>query len=441
VSPTDPAFDFARRSWNLAVEQKPAAVVFPESAQDVAAAVGRARDAGLRVVAQTTGHNAGPLGSLHDTMLLKTERMRRITIDPQRRRAHVEAGALMQELVDAAAEHGLATLAWSSPDIGVAGYTLGGGLSFVSRKYGLACNTVHAIELVTADGRLHRADHDTEPDLFWALRGGGGSFGVVTALDLQLFPITEVNAGALWYPIDRGADVLDTWRDLTDGNPPDELTTIARFLNLPEIPDIPSPLRGKSFVIVEAYHLGHPAAADELLAPLRALQPVNDTIRPVPISALTHLHLDPEQPVPYAGDGLLISDLPDDALRTLTQVAGASAAVPLTSVEMRHLDGQLSCDQPGHGALPRLDARYAMFAVGITPTPEQHAEVHGQVQAVNSALHPWTAQHRYLNFTESRQPINSFWPEAAYRRLQQIKASIDPDNVIRANHPIPAIHD
>src|SRR5690348_5185388 len=223
VSPADPDFDLARRCWNLAVEQNPVAVVFPESAQDVAAAVGRARDAGLRIAAQATGHNAGPLGSLHDSVLLKTERMRRITIDPQRRRAYVEAGVLMQDLVDAAAEHGLATLAGSSPDIGVVGYTLGGGLSFLSRKYGLACNSVHAVELVTADGRLHRADHDTEPDLFWAVRGGGGSFGVVTALDLQLFPITSVYAGALWYPIDRGADVLHAWRDLTHGNAPDVL--------------------------------------------------------------------------------------------------------------------------------------------------------------------------------------------------------------------------
>jgi hypothetical protein len=174
--------------------------------------------------------------------------MRRITIDPQLRRAYVEAGVLMQDLVEAAAEHGLATLAGSSPNIGVVGYTLGGGLSFLSRKYGLACNAVHTIKLVTADGHRHRADHDTEPDLFWALRGGGGSFGVVTALDLQLFPITSVYAGALWYPIDRGADVLHAWRDLTDGNPPDELTTIARFLNLPDIPDILPPLRRKSFV-------------------------------------------------------------------------------------------------------------------------------------------------------------------------------------------------
>src|SRR5947209_1242014 len=185
VIPQHARFDEARQAWNLAVDQRPAAVVFPESTQDVAAAILFAREFGQQVAAQGTGHNAGPLGSLEDTILLKTERMRRVTIDPVARTARVEAGALWLEVVEAAAQHGLAALAGSSPDVGVVGYTLGGGVSFLGRKYGLAANAVRAIELVTADGSLVRADRDDEPDLFWALRGGGGSFGIVTALELD----------------------------------------------------------------------------------------------------------------------------------------------------------------------------------------------------------------------------------------------------------------
>jgi predicted outer membrane lipoprotein len=207
--------------------------------------------------------NAGPLGPLEDTILVKTERMREVSIDPARRAARVQAGVLWLEVVEAAARHGLAALAGSSPDVGVIGYTLGGGISFLGRKFGLAANGVRAIELVTADGRLVRADREHEPDLFWALRGGGGSFGIVTAIELELLPITHAYAGILWYPIERGPEVLHAWRELThtDGLP-DELSTAGRFLNLPPIPEIPEPVRGKSFAIIEAYHLGDPSGLE-----------------------------------------------------------------------------------------------------------------------------------------------------------------------------------
>ena len=203
VFPDHADWGTARLAWNLAVDQRPAAVVHTESSEDVIAAVQLARALGLRVAAQGTGHNAAPLGPLDDTILVKTEQMRRIEIDPKSRIARVEAGVRTLELVEAAARHGLAPLLGSSPDVGVVGYTLGGGLSWFGRKHGLASSGVHAIELVTADGSRVRTDRDHEPDLFWALRGGGGDFGVVTALELQLVQAAEVYAGILWWPIDR----------------------------------------------------------------------------------------------------------------------------------------------------------------------------------------------------------------------------------------------
>ena len=436
--PTDDGFDEARRAWDLAVDQRPAAVVFPESAADVAAAVAFAAGTGLRIAAQGTGHNAAPLGPLGDTVLLRTGRMRGIRIDPRRRIARVQAGVRWLEVVQAAARHGLAALAGSSPDVGVAGYTLGGGMSFLGRKHGLAASHVHAIELVTADGRLVRADRDNEPDLFWALRGGGGSFGVVTALEFGLFPIHEVYAGILWFPIERGPEVLHAWRELTQADPPDELTTIGRFLRLPPIPQIPAQVRGKSFVVVEAIHLGDPGQADALLAPLRALRPVNDTIQAIPMPALSHLHMDPEQPVPGVGDGLLASCLPGEAIDAFAGVAGAGARFPLLSVELRHLGGAFGRPRPGNGALSSIEAQYAMFAVGMTPVPELKAPVRAQVDAVKDALAPWAARQMYLNFAETPpQSASTFWTEQAYRRLRRIKAAVDPGNLIRANHPVP----
>ena len=310
-------------------------------------------------------------------------------------------------------------------------------MSFMARKHGLAANHVQAIELVTADGRLVRADPEHEPDLFWALRGGGGSFGIVTAIELELFPITRAYAGILWYPIDRGPEVLHAWRELTQSDLPDDLTTVGRFLNLPPIPQIPEPVRGKSFAIVEAYHLGDPRQADGLLAPLRALGPINDTIATVEMPALSHVHMDPEQPVPAAGDGLMVDHLPPIALDAFAEVAGAHAQFPLVSIELRHLGGELRRTRPEHGALASIDADYAMGAVGMVPAPELEAPVHTQVQAVKAAVAPWAARQMYLNFAETQQDVARFWTEQAFHRLRRIKTVIDPDDVIRSNHPIP----
>ncbi len=437
ILPGDSRFDDARRAWNLAVDQRPAAVAFPESAADVAAAVRYAAGRGLRVAAQGTGHNAGPLGSLADTVLVRTDKMRGIRIDPVARTARVQAGVVWIDVVQAAAAHGLAALAGSSPDVGVTGYTLGGGLSLLGRKHGLAASNVTAAELVTADGRLVRADAEHEPDLFWAVRGGGGSFGVVTALEFRLFPHTQAYAGALWYPIGRGPEVLHAWAELTRGDVPDELTTVGRLLNFPPIPQIPEPVRGQSFVIVEAYHLGDPSQADALLDPLRALGPVNDTIATVPMPALSHLHMDPEQPAPGAGDGMMIDRLPAEAVDAFVQAAGPRAAFPLLSVEVRHLGGEFARPGPGNGALACLDARYVLFAVSMTPVPELVAPVMAQVQAVKDSLAPWAARQMYLNFAETQTPAAPFWTEHAYQRLRHIKAAVDPGDLIRANHPVP----
>ena len=439
ITPEHARFDEARRAWNLTVDQQPTAVVFPESAEDVAAAVRFAREHGLQIAPQGTGHNAAPLGSLEDTILLKTERMRGVEINSNARLARVEAGAVWLQVVEAAAEHGLAALAGSSPDVGVVGYTLGGGMSFLGRRYGLAANSVRAIELVTADGQLVRADREHEPDLFWALRGGGGSFGVVTAIELQLLPIEHAYAGVLFYPIERGSEVLHAWRELTYSHDlPDELTTVGRFLRLPPIPEIPEEVRGKSFVIVEAYHIGDPAQADELLAPLRALGPITDTIRNVPMPALSHLHMDPEHPVPGVGDGMMIAEWPAQAVDAFVEVAGQNAQFPLLTVELRHLGGALGRPHPTHGALSSLEAEYSLFAAGMAPVPELEAPVRAQVQAVKAALAPWGASHTNLNFAEAQGDPARFWTEQAYRRLRRVKAVVDPDDVIRSNHPIPA---
>ena len=205
-------------AWNLAADQQPEAVAFVESAEDVATVVRFAAENDLRVAGQGTGHGAAPLPPLDETILIKTERMRGIEIDPEAQTARVEAGVLVLELGEAAGAHGLSSLPGSSPDVGVTGYTLGGGLSWLGRRYGFACNRV------TRDRAGHRrrraarpSTPRTTPDLFWALRGGGGGYAIVTALHLDLLPIAEVYAGALLFPAELGAEAVRAYRDWAAG--------------------------------------------------------------------------------------------------------------------------------------------------------------------------------------------------------------------------------
>jgi FAD/FMN-containing dehydrogenase len=435
VLPHDPHWDEARVAWNLAVDQQPAAVALPESAADVMAVVRWARSRGLRVAPQGTGHSAAAMGSLAHTVLVKTERMRGVEIDAERRIARVEAGVLWAEVTEAAAEHGLAALAGSSPDVGVVGYSLGGGISWFARRYGLAANSVTAVELVNADGELVRADADNESELFWALRGGGGSFGVVTALEFQLYPIVEVYAGVLFFPIERGKEVLHSWRNWIE-DVPDEVTSVGRFLQFPPIPQIPEPLRGGSFVVVEATSLLDQAATDELLRPLRDLEPAIDTFATIPIERLTTLHMDPEHPVPGAADGMLLRDFPEEAIDAIVAAAGAGSGSPLLSVEVRHLGGALGRMQPGHGALATIEAGFALFAVGVAMTPELGAAVRAHIEIVQAALASWDAGRDYLNFTERRERGERLFGSTTYRRLQTVKGKVDPEDVFRSNHPV-----
>jgi FAD binding domain-containing protein/berberine-like enzyme len=434
VRPTDPNWDAARQAWNVAVDQNPVAVVLAGSVRDVQATVLAARELGLRVAPQSTGHNATPLGALDDTILLKTSALRGVHVDAEAQVARAEAGAMWMDVTPVAAKHGLAALAGSAPDVGVAGYTLGGGLSWLGRVKGLAANSVRALEVVTADGALRRVDAEHDADLFWALRGGGGSFGIVTALEFTLYPIREVYAGVLFFPIERAEEVLQAWREWVP-SVPDEVTSIGRLLKFPPLPELPPHLAGQAFAVVEATCLMDAAAADELLAPLRALGPALDTFRPTPVEELSELHMDPPGPVPGHGDGLLLDDLPAEAVTAFARFA--SPDVPLLSLELRHLGGALAPGQADGGAVDSIDGAFAMFAVGITPDePAMHA-VRASLVAVQHALAPWSAGKCYLNFAESRKSGAALFGQEAFQRLQAVKAAYDPADLVRSNHPVP----
>jgi FAD/FMN-containing dehydrogenase len=434
VVPGDVGWDAARQPWNLAAQQHPVAVALAETADDVVAVVDFAREGGLQVAPQGTGHSAGALGDLDGTILLKTERMRRVEVYTETRTARVEAGVLWEEVAAAAGDHGLAVLAGSSPNVGVVGYTLGGGMSWLARQHGLAANNVEAAELVTGEGRLVRADRDVEPDLFWALRGGGGNFGVVTALEFALFPIDEVYAGWLIWPMERAAEVLKAWRRWTR-ELPEELTSFGRLLHVPPLPDIPEPFRGRSLVGVEAASTGARDDADRLLESLRELGPEMDTFAVMPPRELAKVHMDPEDPTPVIGDGMLLDDLPDATIDDLVAAVGVGSGSPLVSIEIRHLGGALARARPDSGPLATLDAEFAVFSLGVPIEGDMAAAINRAVDRVEQAFAGCKCG-RYFNFTERRVDGSALFPAEAYERLRQVKAQYDPQNVIRANHPI-----
>ena len=436
VTPADSDWDQVRLAWNLAADQRPEAVVFAEGAGDVAATVGFAAENGLKVAAQGTGHGAAPLAQLEGTILLKTERMRGIEVDPDARTARVEAGVLSLELGEAAGEHGMCSLPGSSPDVGVVGYTLGGGLSWLGRRYGFACNRVAAIELVTTEGEARTVDAENDADLFWAMRGGGGGYAGVTALRLNLLPIDEIYAGALVFPAEVGADAVRTYRDWVAGLP-DEVTSVVRFITPPPIPDVPEPIRGVPLLTIDAACIGGQAEGEATIAPLREIgETIMDTFAWMPTAGLSRIHMDPENPVPGVGEGQTVRELPDEAIDAFVSVAGPDSGSPLLLSELRHLGGALGQPDENGGALSHLDAGFVMYSVGMPMTPELGEAIPPHLGKIEEAMSPWAANGGYYNFTEGPCDVDAILPPDVCDRLGEVKRKWDPDGRVVANHAV-----
>ncbi|HEX5909234.1 MAG TPA: FAD-binding oxidoreductase, partial [Thermoleophilaceae bacterium] len=297
VTASDPDWDATRQVFNLALDLQPAAIALPRDVGEVIAAVEYARERGLRVAPQATGHNAAAYGPLEDALLVDVRRLQEVSIDPCGQRVRVGAGVKWERVVPKLSEHGLAALHGSSPDVGIAGYSLGGGMGWLARKHGLQANSVTAIELVTADGTFRRVDATHEPDLFWALRGGNGNFGVVTAIEFRVFPVEELYAGAMFFPFERTADVLSAFTELAPAAP-DELMAWTTLLQFPDVPFVPEPFRGGSFAVLMGAYLGEEAEGRELLRGVRDLGPAMDTFAMVPPVELSELAMDPPEPLP-----------------------------------------------------------------------------------------------------------------------------------------------
>ena len=430
----DEGYDAARLPWNVAVDQRPFAVARPESAEDVVAVVRAAVDAGLRVAPQSTGHAAGALADtdLSETVLVSLAGLRGVTVDPGTRTARVLGGSVWNDVLEATASHGLTALHGSAGDVSVAGYSLSGGLSFYGRTHGLAVNSVRAVQVVTADGSLVRASADENPELFWAVRGGSGAFGVVVSLEIDLLAYPDVFAGMLLWDASRAAEVSHAWAAWT-ATAPESATTTLRIMNFPPLPELPPFLSGRSVVVIDGAILETDAAAATLLEPLRALAPEMDTFGRIPAPGLIAVHMDPPGPTPSVTAHSMLAELPADAVDAFL----GTAAVPgLFFSELRHLGGAIARRPADAGAVGAVAGSHLMHTVAMVPVPAALPGADAAVRAGVAALDPWRADALALTFVDGGRVDRAPGFGAAAGRLRELKRRFDPNDVFAAAHAV-----
>jgi FAD/FMN-containing dehydrogenase len=355
-----------------------------------------------------------------------------VTIDPHARTARVGAGARWAQVIEAAAPHGLAPLNGSSSSVGVVGYTLGGGVGPMGRRFGFAADHVRRVQLVTVDGAIREVDAASDPELFWAIRGGKGNFGIVTELEFDLVPVTTLYAGGIFFPASACADVLHTYRQWVHTLPEDATSSVA-LLRLPPDPALPEPLRGQFAVHLRFAHLDSSSGAEgeQLLAPMRAVAaPLMDLVGVMPYAAVDSIHMDPTEPMPVWERGAGLRELPAAAVDALLTVAGPDVDVPLIMVELRQLGGALARPAAVPNAVAGRDAAFSLFAIGPMAGPLTEV-VPAVTQSVVDALEPWASRGGLLNFQGVADParVSSLWSDADRARLLAVKQRVDPAGI------------
>ncbi|WP_409330075.1 FAD-binding oxidoreductase [Trujillonella humicola] len=426
-------------AWNVAVQHTPALAVGATCAADVVAAVRFAVAHDLPVAVQATGH--GPVRNAAGALMITTRRMQGVVVDPQRRTARVQAGVRWAAVLEAAAEHGLTGLCGSSSDVGVVGYTLGGGHGSLGRRFGFAADHVQAVEIVTADGALRRVDAATEPELFWAVRGGKGSFGVVTAIEIGLVPVRSIVGGGIFFAAEDAAAVLHAYRTWAPTLPETVATSVA-VLRLPPLPELPPPLQGQTVVHLRyAYSGDDPAEGERLVEPMKAAgRIVLGAITPLLTTEMDAVHMDPKDPMPGWEKGMLLAELTEETVDAFLAAAGPDVPVPLVMAEIRQLGGALSRPAAVPNAVAGRSGAWSVLVLG--PMVPELAEVLPQVgRGVLEALRPWAAPGCMVNFlgdVSGPEEVLAAYDPADAERLLAVKRAVDPDDVFSHGHALRA---
>ncbi|AXB47385.1 FAD-binding oxidoreductase [Amycolatopsis albispora] len=435
--PGQPGYEAATAVFNLTAPATPAAAAEVSTVDEIRAALDYARAFRLGVRMHTTGHASPTQRPMDDALLVKVRPSGPVEVDVARRVARVPAGTLWGAVAEAAAPFGLAAPHGSSGTVGVVGYLLRGGMSYYGRQLGVATNLVRAVELVTADGSLVRASAAENPELFWAVRGGGGGFGVVTALEVELFPAAKVITGSAFWAGSHADRLLAEWLRWS-ADAPWEATTSLQLMNLPELPEIPEVLRSGPVLSVDGAVLAvtedgvgrAQEQADELLGRLRAVaEPVMDSWALTKPSAVLEAHMDPEDPVPIAGDHLLLRDLDAAGAAEFLRVVGPESGSPFISAGMRQLGGAYSVADPAGGALSSFAGRFAYSGAGLVVDEASREAVESHCALVRSALAPWDSGWTVPSFVENWQQPQRHLSDSAIARVDAVRSAVDPTGV------------
>ncbi|WP_194829584.1 FAD-binding oxidoreductase [Nocardia sp. XZ_19_231] len=418
--PGDTAFDVAARPWNTAIAQSVAAVVEVADADDLANVVRYANRAGRTVVTQPTGH--GATGDIADAILVRTGRLDTIAVDPTQRVARIGSGAQWGAVQTAAAAHGLSGLAGSNPVVGVTGYTLGGGFGWLARKHGWAAQAVRAFEIVDVDGRRGRVSADSDPELFWALRGGGGDFAIVTALEIDLFELPQLYGGRVSWSAERTRDVFDVFTELTTDAPPELSVWLQRY----QIPG------AAPTVAIDFAYLGEEERGRELTSRLDTVTGVladtRTTMTPDRIGTIT---AEPTEPGPSLSRGELLTDLGDVVIKTLIDAPVA----PLLNIQIRGLGGALADTTREHGARGPVTEPYALYLLGLG-LPHLIDDVKTAFATIVDDLGTHITGRKPYTFLAPGESAEAAFDTATLTRLREIKQARDPRNILRANFPV-----
>jgi hypothetical protein len=436
LTPDQPGYADEVGTWNLSVRLRPAVVVGATGPDDVVQAVRWATERGLPIGVNSTGHGAVP--NAEGALLITTRRMAQVVVDPILGTATVSAGARMRDVTTAGAPYGLAPVQGSTGSAGAVGYTLGGGLGVMSRTFGLAVDHVTTIDVVTLDGRLRTVDADHDPDLFWALRGGRGNFGVVTAYRTMLQRLTTFYGGGLFFDgADAGA-VLHDYRTWIASHS-DRTSSSVALLRLPADPRLPVPIRGRFVVHLRMAHAGDPAEGARLADGMRAGGPVLlDTLDELPATALDAVHMDPVDPTPTHERGLLLDSLGDGVVDAVLERAGGPREHPLVMTELRNLGGAIAQPPERPSAVPGRETAALLFTLAPAVPPLAEAGPLA-VQALFDAVRPWRSASTFPTFLgRSFRPdeVQGAWPRASLDRLLAVKGAWDPANQLRVGHAL-----
>ena len=436
----DDGWESAVQIWNGMAAKSPGIVVQPESAEDVATAIAFAREHRVLLGIKGGGHNIAGTAIAERGLTLDMSRLRAVSVDPDRKLVHAGAGCLLKDVDRATQAHGLATVLGFISEVGIAGLTLGGGLGYLTRRFGWAVDNLEEVEIVSADGKIRRANRQENADLFWAVRGGGGNFGVVTRFTYRLHRVgPTVYGGLVAWPFDRAEQFLRTYRALTVESPR-ELTLFFEFLHAPPAPFVPAQWHGKAACGMLVCYTGDPSRAEDVLAPLQAIgEPVVNLLRPQPYTEVQS-YMDGTEPkgMHYYWRSNFIAELSDDFLSTMRDLYAKCPARD-AQIGVLQLGGALNERATDDGAIGNRDARYVWGVKGAWEPGEPDAAAYQRwIREASARLQPFSTGGNYINFQSADEDdarVRATYG-SNYERLAQVKRRFDPGNLFRSNRNI-----